>query len=431
MHAHIKLFDGTYKDQNPRDFLKAVMLDFESSYGDKEKIQRFELRLKSDSDAEAWFDGLDPPKKATWEALRAAFEERWPKEAGPTLSLTEMTLRIASLAPDLQQLGQYVDVDDHDVPYHKAWIDDVVRRMRKSNVPGNMAALVRETLPADIRGEVDANINDWDTLVTQVTKITTTYIREKLEKTRELDAKMKMLETRTEQRLQAIQRTAPPQSPTAPLRQGLRRLNFQSTSTVPSAPRTQAAAPDGNGNPFITRAPPAPGSLFARQRPGWAAPGVPDAIIQMQASTWPPQSTTPDGLKVYKEQVRSFEQLGEPTYDGTPTPLTPGTMPLGSRECFRCAKHVHGGRAYCSDAYISRYEARWRRWVGRRTHGGGQQDMERIPAAAVNLIQDAYYGREVGPEDIHEDTEGNRWLWCGRSTTSEQSEEGKGSGSSD
>ena len=68
--------DDEHKTENPQDFLKSMQrwgLN-KSNATNAQKLENFELNLKSGAAAEQWWDNLSPGNKDTWDHLVLAFK---------------------------------------------------------------------------------------------------------------------------------------------------------------------------------------------------------------------------------------------------------------------------------------------------------------------------------------------------------------------
>ena len=89
---NIPEFSGTQDDKiQPLDFLKAVKRSFLASGAttDEQKIDLFELYLKSDSPAEEWYEDNTTPKKV-WADLEKAYKTRFPNVKKATKTAPEL-----------------------------------------------------------------------------------------------------------------------------------------------------------------------------------------------------------------------------------------------------------------------------------------------------------------------------------------------------
>ncbi|KIJ15367.1 hypothetical protein PAXINDRAFT_11910 [Paxillus involutus ATCC 200175] len=79
MSAPPPLFRGEYENnKSPTDWLKRLILSFNSSWSDSTQISKFELNCAGGSQAEDWYLNLDPGDKVSWHDFQTVFHKRWP-----------------------------------------------------------------------------------------------------------------------------------------------------------------------------------------------------------------------------------------------------------------------------------------------------------------------------------------------------------------
>jgi hypothetical protein len=79
----ISIFWGDYEHDDQQDLLQAFEQLFLSrpDITDTEKLEAFEMHLKSGSVADQWWDDLGTKEKSTWSDFSLAFGARWPQNA--------------------------------------------------------------------------------------------------------------------------------------------------------------------------------------------------------------------------------------------------------------------------------------------------------------------------------------------------------------
>jgi len=81
----------------------------------------------------------------------------------------------------------------------------------------------------------------------------------------------------------------------------------------------------------------------------------------------PHHPNTPEGLAAYQAQVIAWhaKNPNQRPNEQHPYPLTPGTVGVGSHECWGCGQQGHAqGAPVCAGAILPDYEQEWRRIAG-------------------------------------------------------------------
>ena len=234
------------------------------------------------------------------------------------------------------ELGKKVKVNGAEVYTHIAWASKV-EKLAKA-IPDNNNLLVvscRLQLPPTLKALVSSTHDTWSTFCGAVRTIRPLEIEEEKEK-RDKQARM-------EGELQHVrqQQRQPPQSPSSALGQVFCNL---SVGPVPQ-PRFQTAAANTQGTPQQHRG---PQHTDAEKL----------AII---GHISPPQPNTPTGWAAYEADITNWNRnnYGRVAYETRPYPLTPGTSPVASGECFACRKTGHSSAACTSNTRIPKIERAW------------------------------------------------------------------------
>ena len=103
------------------------------------------------------------------------------------------------------------------------------------------------------------------------------------------------------------------------------------------------------------------------------------------SSTFP---NTSEGHTAYLTALQAWEAVYPPMREAdfttAPYPLTPGTAPLGSRECYTCGIYGHITKEHDpAIPQINVCEQRWRAFVGQNLFARGRLDF--IPIAQINV----------------------------------------------
>ncbi|KAG6838955.1 hypothetical protein C0991_007042 [Blastosporella zonata] len=369
-------FHGDKQDESPRDFINRIKKFFMFGRGrdesDMDKIDYFSFSLKDGGVAAAWFEGLAPEKKDTWTNLMIAFDERWPATQAATKTLSERQEELAEIKLREEELGTKVTVAGADVHAHVAWADRVERAAKA--IPDNDNLLVRQSrsnMPPSLKALVPASRATWKTFCDAVRAVNMADLREEMEerkRTSKLEEEVRQLRTIA----------AAPPAPTKALTVAL------GTSTPTPAfmiPRVNNAAPVMQ---------PRPAQQNTQQQRSDAEKWT---LIQQLPQ---PEAISDASRARYHAAVNQWHAINLRAYAATedrPYPLTPGTAPLGSRECTGCGRVGHLENNCTATTRIPQIESRWRRKVDSIKRAAN------TPTIAVSLV-DAFESLSIAPHDL-------------------------------
>ncbi|KIJ95436.1 hypothetical protein K443DRAFT_683019 [Laccaria amethystina LaAM-08-1] len=369
-----KLFTGDEDDTlEPRDFLKRVQrFLMTTTWEDEGKVTYFETWLKSGSTAEQWFRDLEGAKKNTWTELCKAFKERWPERPIVQKSTAEKQAELEGERITEAELGTKVKVNGAEVYAHIAWANRV-EKLAKA-IPDNNNLLVvgcRRQLPPTLKALVSSAHDTWTTFCTAVRAIRPVDIEEEKEK----QNKQARIEGKL-QRVRQQQQRQPPQTPSSALGQAFR--NF---SVGPIAqPRFQPATTNSQGPPQQFRGP---------QRTDTEKLAIIGRIL-------PPHPDTAAGWAAYEAEIAAWNRngYGRAVYETRPYPLTPGTSPVASGECFGCGKTGHSSSACTANTRIPEVERVWRQKANSIRAGANAASRNANPNVNLVAEDDVFVSRE-------------------------------------
>ena len=338
---------GVDEKIDPRTFMKQVRLYFLShSYTDeKAKVMDFALFLETDSEAKKWYeDDLTAAEKVDFQALEKAFRARFPHTPKAKRTAAEIERELIEMRLGTDELGS----KDADGMYtHVTFAEKLVKLARAANIHTTTSSIVTicENLPRIIRQKIAETQKDWEAFTKAIKDIELAHIRDGLEDEKERKKDKEKLE-QLEARLQQAQNaTSPPGTPSKALAR-----SFANTSLQLPAQPFRGFRPSYNSTQRTFQT----SSLTETQR----------ATLQANVSVLVHHPNTPEGFAAYRKQLADWaakwgkDQLV--TYQ-TPFPLTPGTSPVCSNECFKCGKHGHRGIDCMESSHIPPKENDWRR----------------------------------------------------------------------
>ncbi|KAF8871677.1 hypothetical protein BD779DRAFT_1453610 [Infundibulicybe gibba] len=402
----VPLFSGDRSDPvQPDEFVKAFRRAMRKGAGgtlptDQTMVEAFEDNLKSRSPAERWFREEDRSKTA-WTRVEEAFLMRFPrKEKGEDRD--ELERELWEMRLPSEELGKKRKYEGRERWPHTEYAEralDLAERAGISEAPVSVWRLEGK-ISNIILTRLDGKYSNWDEFCEAVKAIPASYITAELERER--------MVTRLADEMQRMQSS-------------MRSLTLQRQATaVASPPAMGAWARGGAGWNGPSRGPwgSSPGGIQAATLPvpmppaaalAPAPPRTPEekrAAVRAQLAAWPLQSDTEAGRAAYRVQWQTWRgQYGEarPSED-TGFPLKPGTLPVGSGECYTCGKGGHRADA-CTVAQPDRIPGKERVW--RMVAGSilGRRGVE-VPASinAVGLEQEdeTAWMDYVGPGDSEE-----------------------------
>lgn len=412
-----KLFRGDFMNgEKPHTWFRRLEGRFDDTTPLATKLYRFSKGLDPGRRAEKWFQALPAATKADWDLLYAAFTLRWPIPVVVEPSREELLTRLRATRLEEENLG--VLMGDEDKIYsHVAWADEI-RTLTDAleDDKGHLISEVRRQLPLTVRRILPGNLTTWSAFLTAVESISLDRLAD--EREAEERSQRSIVETlsgmglsstnNADPRNPKFTRTTPysPQAPPPTYQARAPRAPPAATpaptppttpTTVPTTPQYQPRVPwaermanatprgpppnvrfntpsrDSEPNPFLTPGATRPSSAFNRppgtpQTPSRSRPTNEELAQRAVAltSTYP---TTPEGIAQYQVALQAWEAahapLREVDFTTPPYPLTPGTVNIGSRECFRCGQRGHISRDCPETQHVNVREQRWRALIGR------------------------------------------------------------------
>ena len=367
-------FSGTQEDTvQPSEFLKMVKRSFLQAgiQADDQKINNFELFLKSDSPAEEWYTATGSTK-TKWIDLEKAFKTKFPNITKATKTRAELERELGELRIATEDLGKTEKYMGEDVYTHiifaKKILDIVTRAKIETTTSG--LYILRDNLPEVLREKIPENQKDWMTLCQAMEGVEMSQIREGVRKYKEKAAS----DARVQAEIDSLKRrtTILPTNifnlPTKAIREQLHRTTIAQPPADHVTTNPFAGNVGGRGNLFSAPAARSSGSFPSTSARPPRPPITDDKIKALKASIarYPIQPDTPEGLTAYHEQLRAWKQA-HGTYQPsklTGFPLRPGGAPPGSNECYGCGKTGHLGRECIETNKVPVFEGKFRSICG-------------------------------------------------------------------
>ncbi|KAF8064947.1 hypothetical protein FPV67DRAFT_1419562, partial [Lyophyllum atratum] len=326
---------------DPRDFLNKLerMFMIKATFSDENKISYFQFSLKDGGPASQWFDALAENQKQTWNALRAAYNLRWPAKTAVVKTQAEKQTELNEVKIREDELCRKVKVNGIEVYTHVAWADKV-ERLAKA-IPDDNNLLVQATrsgMAPSLKALVPHSHNTWATWRSSGVR---TY------------------------------RPQPPPTLSKVLGAAFAKVDLGPRMPQPSFGPPRIATPQYH-NPALA----APRRRTDAQK--W------DIIHRLPA----PIPDSPANRAAYQASVTRWHTT-HPGFDAAtedrPYPLTPGTCALGTGECMGCGMMGHRSDTCTSQQKLPDIESRWRRKVNSIKSAVARAADQ---TAAVNLVED-------------------------------------------
>jgi hypothetical protein len=338
-------FHGDKDDENPEDFLRSFFRRMGSS-DDKAKVQQFPNFLQADSVADEWYDELTAAEKADWTAVLTSFRTRWPRKKAVKKTTEEYEEEIMGLHLKTADLGQKEKVAGRDVYVHIAWADRMAVIIKGAKLESTTTYIgqVRKELPKLLREKIGAGHADWKAFLKAIRDVDVDYIRDGME----IWKKEREKQEAVDNRIKYLERLTA--SPTAPLRHQMTTFGIGSTSSsaiqqtamTPANPFTGTTG--GRGNLFHAPQTGVPTQSGSSRPPATQADR---AALLIALQKYPHHPNTEAGRNAHGAQQADWAKThGASAFvtESTPYPLRPGTLPVGSGECFTCGFSGHMGR---------------------------------------------------------------------------------------
>ena len=353
----VELFKGSdRRKQNPQNWLlKLEGGKFKYDTPDEQRIYTFHKHLEHGSKAQIWWnDELTPADKLTWAAVETAFHTKWPpiQRAQPTMEEKQAKLFELKLTED--EVGTKVgDDEDEQVYSHIDWalrVQALVEEIDDSK--GMLISVARNNLPLSIRTLLPNDISTWEKFTDgvcdiSINRLTDEVAREKtLRATTDAVANLTISQPTPNPRYNPTYQRTPYRTPYHQNQPTPAEPQEQPTPKQNITPTTPIARTNVTSDPFSgpTIRPTTNNTRFlATPSPSNRGGGY-AKLAQQAIDDNQPYPNTDDGCKRYQTAITSWTQkYGDTRADWSTdhVPLSPGSSPLGSNECYTCGRAGH------------------------------------------------------------------------------------------
>jgi hypothetical protein len=379
--------DDEHDDENPQDFINSVEILFiqRPTFTEAQKLKTFQLYLKSGSVAKQWWNGLEPKENDTWEHLVSAFNTRWPEKIPTVKTVEEKQAALERSRITEDEVGTRVKIQGVEEFMHVVWADKIEKlaaAIPDSN--GLLISTIKKTMPKSLQKVVGSGHKDWASFCRAIRTATLTEIEEA--KTEEKEAQSLRDEVK---KLQSLQSAAAKSITTA--FQGLALNNPAPNVKFPALQTRQGNA----SNPFIPRAP-----STTQNAPAYGRDRTPAARMEdVTRLALVIQPDTPAGRTAYNAQIAEWNTNNPRQFvnELRPYPLTPGTSPVASGECWKCGHPGHLGPNCNVGNQVPALEQRWRAIAATIRRDSNATTVENVNYVTTN---EAWLSREEYDQQV-------------------------------
>jgi len=145
---------------------------------DEEIAGTFVDYLGASSQADLWFEDLEPATKESWTLLEAAFIARWPRITKAKRSEQEIARELLSTLLEENELGEKVKIGGVEVWSHVAWADKIAILVNEADIAMRTTHIwqVRDKLPYTIKDVVKSTHANWTAFLQAVRDVDLQHI---------------------------------------------------------------------------------------------------------------------------------------------------------------------------------------------------------------------------------------------------------------
>ncbi|KAJ3816875.1 hypothetical protein F5880DRAFT_1493790 [Lentinula raphanica] len=377
--------------QNPVDFERAFLRTMRASRVEKvEYVKEFELYLKHGSPADTWY-AAKAPTLGEWADFIAAFRTQFPAPKVQARTPMEYERILVELRLDEDKMLER-HPETHDYMW-RWYADELLRYAKLAKVDSGCSSIiaVRDALPYALRCKVGDEHESWTSFVGAVKAVQKQEIEEGMERKRFMEKARERTAAEAVVASKGFWDSTPkvPESPSKMLGRSFAGMGLESGH--------RGGFGGGQRGGFGGRGGYA-GGRGSFQQATLSEDQV--ATLARNAVLLPHHPDSVEGQRAYREQLVSWaRQWGrEALIDfQKPVPLTPGTAPICSGECYNCGMRGHQGRSCTATGAqtLGPREREWRVLCGRHLpRASPSTDRPR----AVNSVMDAEFEAWAGAD---------------------------------
>ena len=312
--------------------------------------------MKAKSPTAVWYTTLKATDKEMFSSVRNAFELHWPVKAITEKTIAEKQAMLDEAILKASDLGKRVaaSVGTEEELSHIVWADKVERLAGDIPDTNNLlVASTRKRLPRPVIKLIGLKPMTWKQLADTVRDITLEELMEKSGR-------------------------------------GKKSNLICTSDTKHTLKSAQSGIPGHKHNQQIRTI---PQPTFSTEKPAH------ERLADILNRALPIHPRNAEGIAKYNEQVllwqTSYGQNGKGLNKIRPYPLTPGTIPVASGECWRCGHRTHHP-APCPAPTVPTLETKWQSIAQTICK---QAEAAVVPATSVNLVTKE--SDEVHTYDMH------------------------------
>ncbi|KAI0651486.1 hypothetical protein C8Q79DRAFT_1004773 [Trametes meyenii] len=385
-------FSGDLNQENPEQFWRDAE-EYLIAEADNVKCVRFKNLLRARSPADLWYKTLGEDVRTSWSSLQDAFAKEFISTTLVSLSDDAILGNITQSLPKWEDLITYKDTQGGTVPYHIWWKNELRNLVFANRAGDHLANTVVNKLPHALRSQFADDVRDWATLYRALDGINVRKLQADVEYHYEISGgRDRATPTSTVANIAAV---APPatQNPTQVVVTVDVLTELLNRATLAHNPVSQ----------FQTSQPSMPARVETRPLAKTNAQAVTGALryltpkdaaerfAMVERNALAPPPNTDEGRAQYERQVRDWHAKyeGQQPNEQRPYPLTPGTLPVAKRDCWKCGQSAHGQGNPCNNTKVPELENTWRVIAGL---------LAKKSSVAVNQIGDDGNVAEFPPE---------------------------------